>query len=278
MNNTLESLCGLDIQTVDLDGQMLRVGVRHGSSEGPPLLIFNGIGSNIEMLEKFVSELGDVSVVIFDVPGVGGSPAPYLPYRFTTLAVLTDRLLTRLGFKGPVDVLGLSWGGALAQQFALLYPVRCRRLILAATTTGMHMVPAEASVMRKMLSPRRYTDPAYMVEIGGELYGGSYRRDPELIREHSRHVKAPKGNGYMYQLMALWGWSSLPWLKDLRQKTLVIHGNDDPIIPLVNAEIIASRIKNATLHVIDDGHLFLVARAKEAAALVQAFLRLELID
>src|SRR6266702_1218235 len=270
-----ESVTTMQIRTVDLDGQVLRVATRHGSDASPPLLIFNGVGANLELVEPFVSALEDVSVIVFDIPGVGGSPVPRVPYRFSTLSVLTDRLLSKLGYEGPVDVLGVSWGGALAQQFAHLYPVRCRRLILAATSPGVVMVPAKVSVLAKLIGPRRYTDPAYLEEIGAGIYGGAYRRDPALLKEHSRHIRAPRGRGYLYQLLAAWGWSSLPWLGSLRQTTLVMHGNDDPIVPLVNAKILAARIRHATLYVIDDGHLFLIARAKEVAPVVRKFLRQE---
>lgn len=270
-----ESVTGMQIQTVDLDGQLLRVAVRQGSDASPPLLIFNGIGANLELVEPFVAALEDVSVIIFDIPGVGGSPAPVVPYRFSTLSVLSDRLLSRLGHDGPVDVLGVSWGGALAQQFARLYPVRCRRLILAATSPGVIMVPAKLSVLSKLIGPRRYTDPAYLQQVGAEIYGGAYRNDPALLTEHSRHIQAPRGRGYLYQLLAASGWSSLPWLGALRQRTLVMHGNDDPIVPLTNAKILAARIRNATLYVIDDGHLFLITRAKDVAPVVRRFLRQE---
>ena len=112
----------------------------------------------------------DVGVIIFDIPGVGGSPVPLAPYRFSTLSVLTDKLLRRLGYDGPVDVLGVSWGGALAQQFARQYPERCRRLILAATSPGVIMMPAKLSVLSKLIGPRRYTDPAYLQRVGaGDL-------------------------------------------------------------------------------------------------------------
>ena len=272
-----ESATTLQIQTIDLDGQVLRVAIRHGSDASPPLLIFNGIGANLELVEPFVTALEDVSVIIFDVPGVGGSPAPVVPYRFSTLSVLTDKLLTRLGYDGPVDVLGVSWGGALAQQFAHLYPARCRRLILAATSPGVVMVPAKLSVLSKLIGPRRYTDPAYMQRVGAEIYGGAYRSDPALLTEHSRHIQPPRGRGYLYQLLAATGWSSLPWLGGLRQRTLVMHGNDDPIVPLTNAKILAARIRDATLYVIDDGHLFLITRAKEVAPVVRRFLGQEAV-
>ena len=268
-----ESVTPMQIQTVDLDGQALRVAVWHRSDASPPLLIFNGIGANLELVEPFVSALEDVSVIIFDIPGVGGSPAPVMPYRFSTLSVLTDRLLSYLGYGGPVDVLGVSWGGALAQQFARLYPGRCRKLILAATSPGVIMVPAKLSVLSKLIGARRYTDPAYLQQVAAEIYGGAYRRDPALLKDHSRHIQAPRGRGYLYQLLAAWGWSSLPWLGALRQRTLVMHGNDDPIVPLSNAKILAARIRDATLYVIDDGHLFLIARAIEVAPVVRKFLR-----
>ncbi|BCG03331.1 poly(3-hydroxyalkanoic acid) depolymerase (plasmid) [Paraburkholderia sp. PGU19] len=275
MHISPESACSMQIRTIDLDGQTLRVATWQGSDASPPLLIFNGIGANLELVEPFVAALDDVSVIIFDVPGVGGSPAPVVPYRFSTLSVLADKLLTRLGHDGEVDVLGVSWGGALAQQFARLYPRRCRRLVLAATSPGVLMVPGKLSVLSKMIGPRRYTDPAYLQEVGADIYGGAYRRDPSLLKAHSRHIQPPRGRGYLYQLLAASGWTSLPWLGSLRQPTLVMHGSDDPIVPLTNARILAARIRNATLYVIDDGHLFLISRANEVAPVVRRFLRQE---
>ena len=263
----------MDVRMVDVGGQRLRVGVQRGSGgSAPPLLIFNGVGANLELVAPFASAMHGVEIIVFDVPGVGGSPAPLWPYRFSTLAGLADRLLLQLGYAGPVDVLGVSWGGALAQQFAHRYPARCRRLVLAATSPGAVMVPGKLPVLLKLLSPRRYRDPAFLHAIGGEIYGGGYRRDPELLREHGRHIRAPKGRGYLYQLLAGWGWSSLWWLGALRQPTLVMHGTDDPIVPLANAKILAALIGSARLFVIDDGHLFLVSRANEIAPVVRRFL------
>ncbi|MDR5806921.1 poly(3-hydroxyalkanoate) depolymerase [Caballeronia sp. LZ019] len=268
----------MDIRTVDIDGQRLRVGIWRGSDASPPLVVFNGIGANLELIRPFADALGNVEVVIFDIPGVGGSPAPLMPYRFSTLAMLTDKLLSTLGYDGPVDALGVSWGGALAQQFAYLYPYRCRRLVLAATSPGVIMVPGRLSVLSKLVGARRYRDADYLREVGAEIYGGAYRRDPSLLDEHGRHIQAPGGRGYVYQLLATCGWSSLFWLGALRQPTLVMHGDDDPIVPLVNARLIASRIRRATLHVIEDGHLFLITRTAEIGPLVREFLHGEPIE
>ena len=115
----------MQISMHDVDGQTLRVGVRHGDKASPPLLLFNGIGANIELVEPFLDELEGPEAIIFDVPGVGGSPVPKLPYRPWTLARLTARLLDQLGHE-QIDVLGVSWGGALAQQFAFQQSTRCR--------------------------------------------------------------------------------------------------------------------------------------------------------
>jgi len=263
----------MTIRTVDLDGQVLRVGKRPGHDGGPPLLIFNGIGANLELVEPFVDALDGVEVIIFDVPGAGGSPAPLLPYRLSNLCVLADKLLADLGYAGEVDVLGVSWGGALAQEFAHLYPGRCRRLVLAATSPGVLMVPGRLSVLSKMVGARRYSDPDYLRRVGADIYGGAFREDPALLEEHGQHMHPPRGRGYVYQLLATWGWSSLLWLGTLVQPTLILHGNDDPIVPVVNARILASRIRHAALHVFEDGHLFLLTRVGEVAPMVLRFLR-----
>ena len=245
------------------------------ASGGPPLLIFNGIGANIELVEPFVAALGGLEVVTFDIPGTGGSPLPSLPYRFSTLARLAGQLLDALGYDGAVDVLGVSWGGALAQQFAHQHADRCRRLILVATSAGALMVPGRPSALLKLVSPRRYRDPEYLQEVGPSLYGGAYRRDPDLLRKHAEQIQPPGGLGYAYQLLAAWGWTSAFWLRALRQPTLVMHGTDDPIVPLMNAKLLAAMIRDAQLHVVDDGHLFMLTRPAEIAPVVRRFLAAE---
>ena len=77
----------------DVGGQLLRVGVRRGDTARPPLLLFNGIGASIELIEPLLDALDGQSTIVFDVPGVGGSPAPRLPYRPSALARLSGRLL-----------------------------------------------------------------------------------------------------------------------------------------------------------------------------------------
>src|SRR5919204_5522565 len=126
----------------DVEGLVLRVGAAGGKGRPPPLFLFNGIGANIELVEPFLKALDGPEAIVFDVPGVGGSPSPWLPYRPSTLARRSAQLLDQLGHE-QVDVLGVSWGGALAQQFAFQHASRCRRLVLAATSPGHLMVPAK---------------------------------------------------------------------------------------------------------------------------------------
>jgi poly(3-hydroxyalkanoate) depolymerase len=261
----------VQISLHDIEGQVLRVGVRRGSEGRPPLLIFNGIGASIELIEPFLDALDGREAIVFDVPGVGGSPAPRLPYRPCTLAHLSARLLDRLGHE-LVDALGVSWGGALAQQFAFQEAKRCRRLVLAATSPGHLMVPGKLTVLLKMATPRRYKDPEYMQRIAGDIYGGALRGSPELVRKHLRHVRWSSDYGYYLQLIAGIGWSSLPWLRLLAQPTLVMAGTDDPIVPIANGHILAKLIPDAQLVTIDDGHLFLVTSAVESAQLIAKFL------
>ncbi|GAA2557074.1 poly(3-hydroxyalkanoate) depolymerase [Pseudonocardia hydrocarbonoxydans] len=271
MNNVMTD----ELLEVDVRGRRLRVAVRRatGDASRTPLLLMNGIGASLELLQPFVEELPpELEVVRFDVPGIGGSPMPLLPYHMSTFAPLVGSLTKRLGYS-QVDVMGFSWGGGLAQQFAAVNRRRCRKLVLAATGTGSLMVPARPNVLAKMLTPRRHRDPEYARTIAGEIYGGTMRTHPERASEvlHTYTRRGPK-RGYYYQLLAGAGWSSLPGLPLIRQPTLIVAGDDDPIIPLVNARIMHKGIPNSRLHVYSGGHLALLTEAAELAPVIDGFL------
>jgi poly(3-hydroxyalkanoate) depolymerase len=238
-----------------------------------PLLLINGIGASVELLEPFVDKLDPaIEVIRFDVPGVGGSPLPARPYRFTGLCGLIGAMLTQLGYD-TVDVLGISWGGGVAQHFAAVQRTRCRRLVLVSTATGALMVPARPSVLAAMVTPRRYTDRAYLEQHAARLYGGSARSDPgRVAAAMNAHNRVGSARGYLYQLAAGAGWTSLPFLPMLAQPTLIVSGDDDPIIPLANARLMHRLIPHSTLHVFDGGHLGLVTEAAEVAPVISQFL------
>jgi poly(3-hydroxyalkanoate) depolymerase len=267
-----------DLRIVAIDGQPVRVAVRPGTrpptgAQPVPLLVFNGIGASLELLTPFVDALDPaVEVIRFDVPGVGGSPMPAVPYRFTGLCRLASRLLAELGY-GQADVLGISWGGGVAQHFAFTQRSRCRRLVLVSTGTGALMVPARPAVLARMLTPRRYLDRRYLQRVAGDLYGGSARTDPAAVAAAmNAHNRVGSGAGYAYQLAAGAGWTSLPFLPFLRQPTLILSGDDDPIIPVANARILHRLIPGARLHVFAGGHLGLVTEAAQLAPVVSEFL------
>ena len=97
-------------------------------------------------------------------------------------------------------------------------------------------------------------------------------RLPSLIGRHADAMSGARGLGYLYQLLAMVGWSSLPWLWRLRQPTLILMGRDDPLVPIVNGRILAHLIPNARLEIIDDGHLFMVTQPQETADRIERFL------
>ena len=264
---------GERMRILTVGGRAIRVAVRAGNPDWPPLLLCNGIGASLEVFQPFVDALDPQRPVVrFDMPGVGGSPAPVVPYHLGTSASLLSGLLDQLGYS-RADVLGISWGGGLAQQFALSRPDRVRRLVLVATAPGALMVPGHPRVLRRLLTPRRHRDPGHAARIAGELYGGSARKDPVVARDllHATTRLGP-ARGYFYQLIATIGWTSLPLLPRLRPPTLILAGDDDPIIPLVNGRIMHRLIPHSQLHVYHGGHLELAADAESLAPVVEAFL------
>ena len=251
-------------QITQVGGTSLRVAIRPGTGTGPPLLLCNGVGMRLEALRPFVDALDPaIEVIRFDAPGTGGSQLPSLPYRFTTLALLLREMLHNLGHQ-QADVLGISWGGGLAQQFALLNPRLCRRLILVATATGPQtMVPPNPLPPVKNLILRRW----------GDLWGGSAKTDPDALARalHKARI-SPLSMGFLYQHTAALGFTTLPLLPLIRQRTLVLTGDDDPIIPVANGRILAAGIPHATLHVYHGGHVELVTRPGLLTPLITSFL------
>ena len=270
----------VSVRSVAVGRQMLRVDVRparrvlwRSRQREYPLLLINGIGASLELLQPLVDELDPaLEVIRFDPPGVGGSPLPAAPYRFTGLCGLIARLLTALGHD-RADVLGISWGGAVAQHFAVFQRARCRRLVLVSTATGALMVPARPTVLARMVTPRRYLDPDYLERAAPHLYGGTARTEPARVSaamHANNRVGSPRG--YLYQLAAGAGWTSVPFLPLLRQPTLIMSGDDDPIIPLANARLMHRLIPDSRLHVYHGGHLGLVTEAAQLAPVVNQFL------
>jgi poly(3-hydroxyalkanoate) depolymerase len=264
------------LRTLVVRGVQVRVSVRPGRGrflDEPPLLLCNGIGASLETWQPLVDALDPERPLIrFDVPGVGGSPLPPFPYSMAALSSWVTALVAHLGHR-RFDVLGLSWGGGLAQHLAIQSRRRVRGVVLCASGTGSLMVPAHPRVLARMMSPRRHRDAAYAASVAADLYGGSMRTDPArgaaLLHGETR---VGSRRGYYYQLAATTGWSSLPFLPLLAQPVLVLAGDDDPIIPLVNARVITRLVPHAELHVYHGGHLGVLTESDELAPVIESFL------
>lgn len=253
-----------------VDGRDLRVAVwRSGeASDNLPILFFNGIGANIEAIAPLADHLADRDFITFDMPGIGGSPDPVVPYNAILMSRIAALLLDR--FEMPlVDVMGVSWGGAMAQQFAIQNGARTNKLILVATSAGMLMVPGNPKALVKMADPRRYIDPDFMAKHFKTLYGGMVGNKAE----HISRLKPPSKTGYFYQLMAMMGWTSAPFLPFMKTETLIMMGGDDKIVPVANGKFLKFLIPNSELMVVEDGgHLFLLSHVEESITAIRGFL------
>jgi poly(3-hydroxyalkanoate) depolymerase len=213
------------------------------------------------------------TVVRFDAPGVGGSSDSPVPYGFPYLSRVLRQLISKLDLQVPVDVLGFSWGGALAQQFAFENPRRCRRLVLVSTGTGAIMVPGKPTVLAKLLVRRRRSDDP-------ERVSGDEPDDSTAgVAQPTEHGPTPALQsvsarmGYLYQLAAGSVWTSIFALPLIRQDTLIIAGTDDPVVPVVNARIMTRLLPHSTLHLHDGGHMALITDAAELAPVIESFRR-----
>lgn len=260
-----------------VDGHLLRVAV---AGEGRPVLLIMGLGGNIEMWAPLERELNahGYQTIAYDASGTGSSPARRVPVRPSGLARQAAHLLDALGLP-TVDVLGVSFGGGVAQELTLRNPHRVRRLVLASTMCGLGGVPGTPLALAVLATPLRYYSPRFMRATARWVYGPVHDSDGTLMRHQivARRSRPPTLWGYLSQLYAVTGWTSLPWLHRITAPTLVLSGANDPVVPPINARILGARIPNATVHVVaDTGHLLLMERAPQCAALIAEFLRPDL--
>jgi len=236
-------------------------------------------GASLDLSAPFERAINahGVQTLALDAPGAGESTAYARPRRMPALARTVEHVIDALGYT-QVDVLGVSFGGVLAQQLAHQAHTRVRRLVLAATAAGVPFlggVPGSPRALLSLATPRRYYSPDYYRRVAGALYGGQAWRDPDALLHGSiaPFAEAPSLRGYVAQLYAISFWTGLPWLWRLRQPTLVLTGDDDPIVPVINGRILTRVIPEARLEIIrGGGHLFLLERPTELAALIARFL------
>ncbi len=237
----------------------------------PPLLLCNGYGLPLDALDTIAARFARYTTVIrFDVPGIGGSPMTALPYRFATLASVLDELLQRLGHE-QVDIFGMSWGGMLAQQFALDYPGRCRRVVLAATMSGIVSVPGNLA-LHALRNPSLWWQPPKISRMASLLYGGRVSKTDWRRLERNLALYAPDLPGYWWQMICIFWWTTAHRLRRMQQPTLLLFGRHDPVAPVANGYFLNFLIPNSKLVRLDCGHLFPWTQLDRVQGELDAFL------
>ena len=242
-------------------------GVDKGFGKRTPLLFFNGIGANLEIAQLFADTFTGRDIITFDMPGVGGSPDPSFPYRPWWVAKAAKQIMEENGYH-RCDVLGVSWGGGPAQQFAWQNKRMTRRLILCATSPGWTMVPGNPKALSKMASPKRYIDRDFLKKNFETLYGDTV----DHAGEFSVNMMPPSVKGYLFQLAAMMGWSSIPIARRVRARTLIIMGDADHIVPPINGRLLDFLYRRSRLEILEGaGHLFLLTRREETVEIIRDF-------
>ena len=252
-------------------GRRLRVAEWNGSAESEgtrPLLVLNGIGMNLELIDGVAAALAPRRVISFDMPGVGRSPDPLVPYTTVTMAMTASVVLDRLGVD-RADVLGISWGGGVALQFALQDRARIGRLVLAATSAGMIMAPGSATALARLFDPATLTAGKTLHRTLAMLTNGGGRGAPVSLNA----ATPPSLLGWTYQLASLIGWSSVPLLPWLDVPTLILAGDEDQVVPVWNARFLHALVPDSRLHLVEGGgHLFMLSHPREFVAELDRFL------
>ncbi len=255
-----------------------------GTDDGVPLVFLSRFRGTMDdwdpaLIDRIASER---PVILFDNEGIGRTGGR----TASTVTAMADIAATFIEAikAGPVDVLGFSLGGYVAQRLALRRPELVRRVVLAATGPGAGegVLPSEPQVAPLRAIPDMGLD-ALRVLFFSESDAGVRAGDEHWERTHRRVDREPEVGADVIdqQIAAIRNWSggveggdqAYPELHALEQPVLVANGSRDVMIPTINSYILAQRLPNAELHVYpDSGHGFLFQYHEEFASLVNDFL------
>lgn len=231
--------------------------------EGPPLLFFNGSGATLAttgiMLDPYVARF---DVLAHDQRGLGRTSVPPGPYEMADYAADGAALLDHVGW-ARCRVVGVSFGGMVAQEFAVTYPERVERLALVCTSPGgafasypLHELASmredQVLALRATLLDTRFT-PEYLAEHEAD------RMLAEFATQRSAEpVPDTVQRGMTAQLDARSRHDVVDRLDRITCPTLVASGRYDGIAPPTNGEAIAARVPGADLRIYEGGHMFFV--------------------
>lgn len=252
-------------EKIRVGGRRIRVR-RFGA--GRPVLLLNGVAMGLGTWEPIAGHLDGFECLGVAIPGsienLGAQPV----VTMRGFASLTAGLLDALDLD-RVDVLGVSFGGLVAQQLAHDAPGRVGKMVLASTHCGLGAVPSNPLSWWNAL----VADGATPVDLMDPLWWPRQWSNVARREFGAGWEYGPRFNGLLAQFAAASTWSSLPWLTQLTNDTLVITGTADALIPPENSDILAARLPNADLYrVRGGGHLCLVDRADELGPVVAKFL------
>jgi len=251
----------------------------HGNGEALALIM--GLGGGLPWLFPQVQAFSkQYRVVAFDNRGTGGSDAPDIPYTMEMMAGDLAGLLEAIGVK-TTHIFGISMGGMTAQHFALLYPEKVKSLILGATTCGgtRRIMPDMEAIkvlfdmdhMQKLTPEERARETLPFV-FSKEFINNNQALIQQLLAKMVGHVTPL--HGYMRQAAAIMGHDTYQRLPEIKVPTLVIAGDADKLVPVENSRLIASRIPNAELVILEKmGHGFNIEAADTVNDAVLRFLR-----
>jgi 3-oxoadipate enol-lactonase len=232
------------------------------SGEGHRLLFLNGSGATLESTRSRISPYrARFEVLAHDQRGLGRTDIPPGPYAMQDYAADARALLDFVGWSS-CRVIGVSFGGMVAQEFAVTYPQRVERLVLACTSPGgpgrssypLHELgSADDPVQRErilLLLDTRFT-PEYLADHPSDPGLGS-----RLVNPDPEAKTAERLRGEREQLLARRTHTVMDRLPNITCPTLVAAGRYDGIAPLVNSEAIVSQIPDSELRVYEGGHIF----------------------
>jgi 3-oxoadipate enol-lactonase len=234
---------------------------RGGSPSGPPVLLIGGTGGDLRQEPSILASplAADFDLLAYDQRGLGRSDKPDEAYSMADYGRDAAELLDAVGWD-RCGVLGISFGGMVAQELALLAPRRVTRLVLCCTSSGG---AGESSYPLQELEglPQEERLERSLGLMDTRWDAGWQAANPAIVDlMRSRNAvggrDAATTTGARRQLEARATHDTYARLGQLTMPTLVCAGRFDAIAPLANAEALAAQIPSAVLQVFDGGHAF----------------------
>jgi len=234
---------------------------------GRPLLFLNGSGGDLRVRPgPFQGPLGrEFDLLAHDQRGLGQTEVPVPPYSMAEYAEDSAALLDHVGWE-RCRVIGVSFGGMVAQELAVTYPERVERLVLCCTSSGGHGEPSYP--LHELEGLPEDEKLVQSLELADRRMNGAWREENPDAFAGVRKLMQTRGavgvgeegreTGARAQLEARRHHDVYERLAAAGMPALVCAGRHDGIAPVANSEAIVSRLPDATLEVFDGGHLFLV--------------------